>query len=895
MKSFIFLVSLTLSVTSLIAQQKILFDNTKSETAGNADWVIDNDQPTPSPAQSGITSTSPENYWLGGLSSWGVEMVKQGFWVETLPSSGRITYNDGANSQDLSNYDVFVVCEPNNPFTSSEKAAMMDFVYNGGGLFIVADHAIADRDGDGWDALMVWNDFMTNNPVKSNPFGFTFDAGSNISANPTLNVSTLSTDPILHGIKGDVLGIAFFNGGMMTISTTDNPSVKAAVYQTGYSNTGTTGVMVAYATYGSGKVVAVGDSSVPEDETAQSGTTYPGWSQPSVGSVADGDDGVLMTNATIWLAQSGSVVVDPEPTSNATTFSAIEPTSNSIKLTWVDAIGGTLPSGYLVKWSTNAASISNPIDGSAEANGVGAKNISQGTQTTTITGLIANTVYYFKIFPYTNAGSSIDYLVSSAPSASAATLEGASIINSENFDNCSAKTWNTYDVSGDNYWVCGSGYAEMNGYGGTVDEDWLISPALNLDNFSNEVLSFSTATQYTGPALELVYSTNYDGISNPSSQGTWSSLSYVLATTTSFTSSGNVSLASISGSSVYLAFKYKATGTISGTAALWRVDDINIEGLTLTGNIAPTIQASNISFSEVGENVMTVNWTNGNGGNRIVKMNTSNSFINPVDGSNPTANSAYTGGEQVVFNSTGNTVVVTGLSINVTYWFSVYEYNGTEANTVYNVSPAVNNPKSQATHDLTPPSVLSFSPIDNATTVNNSDNLALTFSENVVRGTAGNITVYNSNASAFESIPYNDSRISFTDNVVTIYPTNPFVSGSAYYVNIDANVILDLAGNPYLGISDNSTWNFVTQSVNSILEPTDSEIMVYPNPTEGLFTIIAPDNPRQISVSVFDINGKPIKYFNAAESFDISSYAKGVYIVKIKIAGKSYKRKLILQ
>ncbi len=201
MKRFIFLISLIISVTTLTAQQKILFDNTKNETAGNADWVIDNDQPIPSPSQSGITLSTLENYWLGGLSSWGVEMVKQGFWVETLPSSGRITYGDATNVQDLSNYKILVVCEPNNPFTSSEKTAMLNFVYNGGGLFMVADHAIADRDNDGWDALMVWNDFMTNNSIKNNPFGFVFDAGSNISAIPTLNVSIQSDDPIIHGIR----------------------------------------------------------------------------------------------------------------------------------------------------------------------------------------------------------------------------------------------------------------------------------------------------------------------------------------------------------------------------------------------------------------------------------------------------------------------------------------------------------------------------------------------------------------------------------------------------------------------------------------------------------------------------------------------------------------------
>ncbi|HPD96266.1 MAG TPA: hypothetical protein PLA24_10270, partial [Tenuifilaceae bacterium] len=112
-------------VVTSFAQKKILFDNTKSETASNADWIIDDDQPIPSPAQSGITSSSTEEYWQGALSSWGVEMVKRGYYVETLPSTGSITYNDASNAQDLSNYDIFIVCEPNNQFSSTEKQAMI--------------------------------------------------------------------------------------------------------------------------------------------------------------------------------------------------------------------------------------------------------------------------------------------------------------------------------------------------------------------------------------------------------------------------------------------------------------------------------------------------------------------------------------------------------------------------------------------------------------------------------------------------------------------------------------------------------------------------------------------------------------------------------------------------
>ncbi|MEI6749854.1 MAG: hypothetical protein WCM93_11900 [Bacteroidota bacterium] len=115
---------------SAFPQIKILFDATKAETAGNADWVIDanqhnlgwnpnaelnggdesNAQQFPSPAQNGINSSTSETYWQGGISNWGIDCVKQGYSVESLPYNGIITYNNSGNPPDLSKYQLFVVC-----------------------------------------------------------------------------------------------------------------------------------------------------------------------------------------------------------------------------------------------------------------------------------------------------------------------------------------------------------------------------------------------------------------------------------------------------------------------------------------------------------------------------------------------------------------------------------------------------------------------------------------------------------------------------------------------------------------------------------------------------------------------------------------------------------------
>ena len=134
-----------LVATSSAAQQKtILFDAAHAQTAGNADWTLDEDscgtaQRFPTPDQAGITSSTAETYWNGAHSAMGVDLVKKGFHVESLPVGARISYGDGTNAQDLSHYNVFVMPEPNIALTSTEITAIRNFVFNGGGLFMIAE------------------------------------------------------------------------------------------------------------------------------------------------------------------------------------------------------------------------------------------------------------------------------------------------------------------------------------------------------------------------------------------------------------------------------------------------------------------------------------------------------------------------------------------------------------------------------------------------------------------------------------------------------------------------------------------------------------------------------------------------------------------------------------
>ena len=143
-------------------------------------------------------------------------------------------------------------------------------------------------------------------------------------------------------------------------------------------------------------------------------------------------------------------------------------------------------------------------------------------------------------------------------------------------------------------------------------------------------------------------------------------------------------------------------GSATSAAAL-QIDGIRIGSTWAdvtggSGVVTPTIQAHNIGFTGISSTGITASWTNGDGAKRITKINTTNSFTTPVDGTDPLANPVYGGtGEQVVSNGNVNSIAVTGLSGNTTYWFRVYECNGTGSGTKYLASTATLNPNSQST------------------------------------------------------------------------------------------------------------------------------------------------------------------------------------------------------
>jgi len=298
LRSLALLIALLLVAAPAHASKKVLFDNAHAETAGNADWVIDDNQPIPSPDQSGIGPNTPGTFWNGGISSYGVDMVKRGWTVATNLST--ITYGNGSNPYDLSNYDLFVVPEPNTLFSASEAAAILAFVQGGGGLVAISDHYGSDRNNDGYDSPRIWNALDPTHLLGVH-FGVSGDANNDITQTST-NVNPSASDSVTHGPVGTVAGLAFHDGTTFTLYPGVNPTVRGEVWMTGVSQSSTTGIMAASSQYGSGRVFFIGDSSPVDDGSAEAGNSsiYDGWGE------AGATDSTLFLNASFWAARRAS-------------------------------------------------------------------------------------------------------------------------------------------------------------------------------------------------------------------------------------------------------------------------------------------------------------------------------------------------------------------------------------------------------------------------------------------------------------------------------------------------------------------------------------------------------------------------------------------------------------
>jgi hypothetical protein len=298
--------------------------------------------------------------------------------------------------------------------------------------------------------------------------------------------------------------------------------------------------------------------------------------------------------------------------------------------------------------------------------------------------------------------------------------------------------------------------------------------------------------------------------------------------------------------------------------------------------IPPAQQAKNIQFTnpDSKSTSITISWENGDGDFRLVKINTENSFADPVDGNEYSGNPDYLGiGEQVVYSGNGSEVTVNKLENGITYWVRVYEYNNSGEFTKYTTTTEVNNPANPIEGGgALPITLLSFTGQRNinsvtlnwstATEINN-DNFAIERSTN--------------------GISY--VEISTLPGAGTSFVTNSYSFDDASAPNVDCIYRLkqtDFDGNT----------NF-TESIIVAAKKQAGTISVYPTNNTIKVSLGGSVN-GPVSFSLFDINGKGV-YNKSIESTDLqmncfeyntNNLSKGVYVVTVTNNNQVYSEKI---
>lgn len=136
--------------------------------------------------------------------------------------------------------------------------------------------------------------------------------------------------------------------------------------------------------------------------------------------------------------------------------------------------------------------------------------------------------------------------------------------------------------------------------------------------------------------------------------------------------------------------------------------------------------------------------------------------------------------------------------------------------------------------DASPPVISTLFPVDGATEVALDVVPTVLFNEGVAFGT-GSIDIYlSSDDSLFESfdvvadVGTSVGQVTVSAPLLTIRPSANLAASTAYYVQIDATAIDDLAGNSFAGITNKTTWNFNTGLPAVTLEWISDENDPYP-------------------------------------------------------------------
>lgn len=250
-------------------------------------------------------------------------------------------------------------------------------------------------------------------------------------------------------------------------------------------------------------------------------------------------------------------------------------TKGKQRLSEITASAGTITTQALgdetVTWTGNAKSVTFTCGASATYGSDGANKAGQ---------------FDFTEFTITDGGSGGGVIPGTDPDPS-----GALKTLNEDFEgNAIPTTWKQAQVSGDKVWYTATyqnnTYAAMTGYKGTTPpfDQWLITPALDIENATNKTLNFRTEVNGYGSTTTVleVYVMSTD---DPAT-ATKTKLNPALPTApesgySDWKESGDIDLSAYNGT-YYIGFRYYATQ--DANYATWCVDDVKFN---VGGSVTP--------------------------------------------------------------------------------------------------------------------------------------------------------------------------------------------------------------------------------------------------------------------------------------------------------------------
>ncbi len=592
----------------------------------------------------------------------------------------------------------------------------------------------------------------------------------------------------------------------------------------------------------------------------------------------------------------------PEPTNHVTDFIVSATTSSSIDLTWTDATGGTEPTGYLIKANLQGNPISDPVDGNPEPDGTYTKNVAQGVQTVTFDGLNASTTYDFKIFPYTNSGSNIDYKTDGTVPTATGTTDSIS-----QSDTCGHETF-------DNLATGSSSYSDRS-WTGQDGSTWTATDART----DQEITSGNAAICIRNGYIQS--GTISGGIGN------------ITMTTKRVFSGGSGNL------TVYV--NDVEVGTIPYSDA---VQTSSIENIDVSGDIVIKIVSDNSDRIVVDDIIWTCNSCS-NYPTPPDNVSVSSSDICPGD--NVTL--SYTGGSGDVFNwyaaSCGGTYVGTGDNLTVTPSETTTYYGRWENSCGESACLSVTVNVNQATQITTQPQSQSVCEGDDVTfsvsatgdnltyqwqkdgsdiSGSTSSSLTLTNVSSsdegsyacVVTGDCGSVTSNAATLTIGSEITITQQPQSVTtyllDTVMFVVTASGNVDFYQWYKDSIAlpssnndtlylyNVQWDDAGYYYCVLS-NSCDTVTSDTAMLTIRPEDIQkinqsISIMPNPNDGHFTLFVPY--QNAKIMIYDINGQKVyeKICNFNENeIALDNLSSGFYFIKLEGENHLFFTKLIIE